>query len=67
MRNWNLLKSHVSEICVKQICVNQGWSICMSLGLLFLLMKSKNQIFGWFLKKLCLYFAREGMVIDLVF
>ena len=22
--NGNLLKSHVSEICVKQICVNQG-------------------------------------------
>ena len=26
-----------------------------------------STVFGWFLKKLCLYFSREGMVIDLVF
>ena len=26
-----------------------------------------STVFGRFLKKLCLYFAREGMVIDLVF
>ena len=79
MRNGNLLKSQVSEICVKRICVNQGVgvsSICMSVGLMFFQIKSeyiihwmdiKNPLFGRFLKKLCLYFAREGMVIDLVF
>ena len=42
MRNGNLLKSLVGEICVKQICVNQGAGVFFRIDIVKKMKDSKN-------------------------